>query len=51
MRKATNSRVAVHQMGHRAFGHDQPAGLQTLMHLWDAPVFPETPEANERNAI
>lgn len=38
-------------MGHRSFRDDQPSGLQTLMHLWDAPMFPEAPQANEGNDI
>jgi hypothetical protein len=38
-------------MGHGSFGDSQFTGLQALMHLWDASVFPETPAANERNDI
>src|SRR6266699_2984365 len=38
-------------MGHGAFGDHQTTGLQALMHLRDAPVFSEAPEANESHDI
>lgn len=43
--------IAMQQMGHRSFGDHQSTGLQSLMHLGNRAMFPETPGANQGNHI